>query len=119
MKTATKFEGAALTLYSIERTEILGELSDASWVEESSDMGTNYVLAGNASEGTVDTLLQIIQLGVAWVAYDFETSGQLYHGQAMLLQPTASPAGAGATIQVESPDAPRVTEEVGVSGVTS
>jgi hypothetical protein len=116
MKTETKYQGASLTLFSIERTEILGELSDAAWVEESSSAGINYVLSGSASEGTLDTILQIIQLGVAWVAYDFETGGHMFQGQAMLLRPNVS--GPATVIRVETPDEPQAADKAGVSSTT-
>lgn len=107
MKQNTRAEGGFLTIWSIDRDEIIGELTDATWVEEQSESGSNHVLSGNASDGTLDTVLRLIQSGVASVAYELAVADKVYSGKAMLLQPTESRAGAGATVSIESPDAPR------------
>ena len=104
MREETKFNGGMLTIWTADGTEIIGELSDASWIEEQSEAGTNHVLVGTASVGTLDTVEALIQAGVASVTYEFAVANGTFSGEAMLLQPQASRAGA--TISFESPSAP-------------
>jgi hypothetical protein len=104
-KTAKRYEEGALTLYSADGG-ILGELSDADWIEEDTGEGLNFVLAGSASEGTLDTLLQFVGSGHDSVKFLFETNGHAFQGSALLLQPEPSQTPAGYRITVETPAPP-------------
>jgi hypothetical protein len=116
VKVNTRFRGGLLTIWTADQKQIIGETTDADWVEESGDGGINYVFSGTASDGTLDTLLGLIQAGVASVTYEFTAEGRRFMGEAMLLRPTATRSGAGATVTIETPDAPSELSRVGPSG---
>ena len=119
MKTNIRHQGGSLTIYSFDRSSIVGELSDGEWIEETSDGGVNYVLRGLASEGTLDTVLAILESGISSVAYDFVANGQLYQGNAMMLKPVAAAAPASTILTIESPEAPKPSGQLGISGATA
>ncbi|HWD37655.1 MAG TPA: hypothetical protein VG944_02320 [Fimbriimonas sp.] len=101
-----RFEGASLTLFSARDGDVIGELSDATWAEEVTDTGTNYVISGLASDGTTDSIQELSTSGVDTFDFDFETGGELFHGRGMLLRPqrTSGPT----EISLETPDEPKV-----------
>ncbi len=119
MKTNKKFRGGSITIFSTDRSKIVGELTDAEWIEEIVDTGVNNVFQGIASEGTLDTVLSMIQTGVATVAYDFFADADVYQGTAFLLRPVAAKPPASAIISIETPDAPKVAGPTGITGATA
>lgn len=95
-----------LTVYSADRSEIYGEFGDASWEIEETDAGNNHVFKGTASEGTLDTFERVNGGGIDHVAFDFESEGQRFSGDAQLLAPN------GSLITVETGTEPAAVQPV-------
>jgi hypothetical protein len=92
-----------LTILSADRTEIYGEFADAEWKSEMTTGGKNNVFSGIASEGTLETFLKLDSDAISHVAYNFESDGQTYTGNAELLAPVIR----------DLPDLPQIRIETG------
>src|SRR5205809_387681 len=91
-----------LTVYSADRREIYGEFGDATWKVEEGGGGTNHVFSGTASDGTMETFRRINTEGIDHVAFDFESEGVRYSGDAQLLRPEDRRTPGNAWIRIET-----------------
>src|SRR5580658_2092829 len=76
-----------LTIYTPDKTEILGEFADADWKSEATAVGKNTIFSGTAGEGALAAFQQLNEDGISHVYYTFESDGQTYSGAAELLAP--------------------------------
>jgi len=97
METRTGY----LTIFSPDRTQVYGEIPDATWQPTQTEGGLNHVLSGRAGDGVKYAFNQLNTDGVSHVAYTFETEGSRYAGDAELLAPD------GFLIQIETGQSPR------------
>ena len=68
-----------LTIFAADRSAIYGEFADAVWTVEMTDRGNNNIFTGTASEGTMDTFLQLDKDAISHVAYTFDLDGQNFY----------------------------------------
>ncbi len=106
MKRVTRFQGCSLTLYFRDRSEIVAELTNASWIEEENDAEVKHLLLGLAGDGSVDFIARAIASGIDTVAYDFETPEAMYQGTAIIDKPGQTGTATTTEITVESHEAP-------------
>jgi hypothetical protein len=95
-----------LTVYSADRAAIYGEFAEATWRQENVAGVTNHLFVGTASEGTIDAFLRINEEGITHVAYDFESSGEKFSGNAQLLMPEDLREPGHARVRIETGDEP-------------
>jgi len=95
-----------LTIFSADRTEIYGEFADADWSREHTQGGDNNIFTGTASEGTLETFLQLDNDAISHVAYTFESEGEAFTGIAELLAPIVNESPSQSQIRLETGEAP-------------
>ncbi len=95
-----------LTIFSPNRAEIYGEFADAAWTSEMTDGGYNHTFTGRASDGALETFLQLDYDGISHVAYNFELDGQTYAGNAELLAPIIHDGANRPQIRIETGETP-------------